>query len=461
MLIRIITVFFLVITLTACGVIYRSVEGGITSFNKSQLLRQGRFGPLTERELEWAKIAWTYIENNTQLKTGLVNTLDSHPSASMASLADYLIALMAAKEFSLITSKEHDERLSLAISFLVDMPLNRFSVPNTFYSSEQGKMVNHLLEPGESGWSSLDVGRLLVVLAIVKQRNNEFSEYVDKAVLRWNFCELVNKEGSLFAGEISNNEVVRSQEGRLGIEEYSAYGYLDWHIVPKKSLMIEPYNVATINGIDLLFDGRDPREYGVITPIIATPYLQLGLEFNWDNIDDVTTSDNYHSNDVLADMADAVYSVQESRWDTERIYTARGEHVVSDKPYFVTDSIYALGTPWITVSEDGFVYDELALVSTRVAFQMWALWKTDYTDRLLVLVRELYDPKRGWYEGRYEVNSSYEKMITLKTNAGVLEALLYKSAGKLYQPNQDKEYRDVRFDSRFDHPQKCNIETFK
>ncbi len=78
----------------------------------------------------------------------------------------------------------------------------------------------------------------------------------------------------------------------------------------------------------------------------------------------------------------------------------------------------------------------------------------------MVLVRELYDPARGWYEGRYELNASYEKSITLKTNAGVLEALLYKANGKLYQPGKEKEHRDVRFNSRFNHPGKCHVETF-
>ena len=219
--------------------------------------------------------------------------------------------------------------------------------------------------------------------------------------------------------------------------------------------------MVTINGVDLLFDGRDPRFTDVLRPVFSTPYLWLGLEFNWDDIDDSTSSDANHSNQVLAAMADSVYRVQQSRWDKDRIYTARGEHVVSGDPYFVYDAIYALGTPWITVAEDGSSHDRLALVSTRVAFQMWALWKTDYTAQLLALVQEMYHPQRGWYEGRYEISSRYEKSITLKTNAGVLEALLYKQSGKLYRPKNTTEYRDIRFQSRFEHPGKCLAETFR
>jgi hypothetical protein len=447
--------------LSSCGVLYKGVQDGMTSLTQSQAIRQGRYGDLTEGELEWARLAWVYIENNTQLKTGLVNNIDNYPTTNMAGIADYLLALTAAREFEFITSKEHDERLSLVLTFLNDMPLSIGQIPNKVYSTQTGQMVDYGNQPNDIGWSSIDVGRLLIVLAIVKQYNPQFIEYIDKAVLKWNFCELVNEEGELFGGSVNNGNVTRYKEGRLGVEEYTSYGYLDWQIVPEKAMRIDPYNVATMYGIDFLFDGRDPRLFDVLRPVYSTPYLQLGLEFNWDNISDSDSSDATHSNEVMSAMADSMYRIQEARWDNDRIYTARGEHIVSGEPYFVYDAIYALGTPWITLSEDGSSYDELALVSTRVAFQMWALWKSDYTDRLMILVQELYDPERGWYEGRYELNSSYEKSISLQTNAGVLEALLYKAKGKLYQPAKNKEYRDVQFNARFSHPGHCLVETFR
>lgn len=447
--------------LSSCGVLYRGVQDGVTSLNQSQAIRQGRHGELTEGELEWARLAWVYVENNTQLKTGLVNSIDNYSTTNMSGIADYLLALTAAREFEFITSKEHDERLSLVLTFLNEMPLSMGQIPNKVYSTQTGQMVDYGNQPNDIGWSSIDVGRLLIVLAIVKQYNPQFIEYIDKAVLKWNFCELVNEEGELFGGNVNNGNVFRYKEGRLGVEEYTSYGYLDWQIVPDKAMRLDPYNVATMYGIDFLFDGRDPRLFDVLRPVYSTPYLRLGLEFNWDNIEDSNSNDATHSNEVMSAMADSMYRIQEARWDNDRIYTARGEHIVSGEPYFVYDAIYALGTPWITLSEDGSSYDELALVSTRVAFQMWALWKSDYTDRLMILVQELYDPDRGWYEGRYELNSRYEKSISLQTNAGVLEALLYKSKGKLYQPEKSKEYRDVQFKSRFSHPGHCLVETFR
>ncbi|MEF1228061.1 DUF3131 domain-containing protein [Vibrio fortis] len=455
------SLLLLSVSISGCGVVYQGVTNSVDSFSQSQVFRQGRHASLTEEELMWAQTAWKYIDNNTQVTTGLVNSIDNFPTTNMAGLADYLISLIAAREFEFISNKEYDERLTLVLSFLNEMDLSYGHAPNKVYSTQSGDMVNYGNQPQDIGWSSLDVGRLLIALAIVKRHSPEFSEYVDKAVLRWNFCELISLDGELYGSMIQDGQLIRYKEGRLGLEEYTSYGYLDWQIVPEKAMNIEPYDVATIYDIDLIFDGRDPRVFNVLRPIYSTPYLWMGLEFNWDKVGDTTSSDSKHTNNTLAAMADAIYQVQEARWDNERIYTARGEHVVTGEPYFVYDAIYGLGTPWITLAEDGSSHDEKALVSTRVAFQMWALWKTDYTDRLMTLVKELYDPQRGWYEGRYELTSAYEKSISLKTNAGVLEALLYKQSGKLYKANKSKEYRDVKFNSRFDHPGKCMVETFR
>ncbi|NLS12040.1 DUF3131 domain-containing protein [Vibrio sp. SM6] len=460
-MLRCFVVLALTFMVSACGVVYRGINSGLDTISQSQMIRQGRYGELTEEELAWATIAWKYVENNTQTATGLVNGIDNLPTTDMDGLADYLVSLLAAKQFEFITNKQYDERLTLVLTFLNEMSLSQDQAPNKVYNTESGDKVNFANQPDDIGWSSLAVGRLLIALSIVRQHSPEFSEYIDKAVLRWNFCELISQEGELYGARIENGVVQRYKEGRLGVEEYTSYGYIDWQIAPIKAMNLEPYNVATIYGVDIIFDGRDPRVYEMLRPVYSTPYLRLGLEFNWDYLRDPYSTDATHTNHNLSAMADAVYQVQEQRWEQDRIYTARGEHITSKDPFFVYDAIYGLGTPWITLADDGSSHDHLALVSTRVAFQMWALWRTDYTKRLMTLVKELYDPERGWYEGRYELTGAYEKSLTLKTNAGVLEALLYKANGKLHKGRDSRAYRDVRFQSRFEHPGHCLVETFR
>lgn len=451
----------LAFSISGCGVIYRGVSDGVMAINHSQLLRQGRYGELTEQELAWAQTAWKYIENNTQVSTGLVNNLDKFPTTNMEGVADYIISLLAAKELEFITSKEYDERLTLVLHFLNTMELSFGRAPNRVYSTETGKMVNYANQEEDIGYSSIEIGRVLIALSLIKQYSPEFSEYVDKAVLRWNFCHLVGEDGELYSTTVNDGQLLRHKDGRLGMEEYSSYGYLEWQIVPYKAMNLEPYEVVTIYDVDILFDGRDPREYESLRPVYSTPYLKMGLEYNWDYYDDVRSNDANHSYRTMSAMADSLYRVQEKRWENERIYTARADHVTTEHPHFVYDAIYAYGTPWVTIAPDGTYYDELALVSTRAAFQMWVLWATDYTDRLVKLVKELYDEQRGWYEGRYELTGGYERNITLETNSGILEAMLYKKQGKLNKKREKTEYKDVRFSSRFDHPGHCFVETFK
>ncbi|MDA6077599.1 DUF3131 domain-containing protein [Edwardsiella anguillarum] len=69
---------------------------------------------------------------------------------------------------------------------------------------------------------------------------------------------------------------------------------------------------------------------------------------------------------------------------------------------------------------------ELALTATRALFGLWVLWDSPYTDALMQLGRWPRDDRRGWYEGRFERSGEYNPVMTLSTNAMVLESLLYK-----------------------------------
>lgn len=454
--------FCLQLSLSSCGVIVRGVDGALTGFSSSQLFRQGRHSTLDETEEVWLKTAWAYFKNNSNLKTGLSNSIDKHGTTTMAHIADYLAAIMIAYEMQVIEIKEFDERLSALLGFLNNMELFQGKVPNKIYNTKNGRMVNFEGKEEQLGWSSIDMGRLLVWLNIVRQRYPEYHEYIDKAVIRWDFCEIVDQDGTLYGGVIVDGQLVTYQEGRLGYEEYAALGFASWGFDVKLSKQLDPYQPIVINGVDLYHDGRDPRISGVLAPVLTTPFAYMGLELNWDNVSDEGSSwDSVHTNYAIADAAKGVYRAQEARYEQEKIMTARAEHVLKSKPHFLFDSIFASGFAWSTISDEGINYPELALVSTKAAFAMWALWKTPYTDKLITVVDQLYNPKRGWYEGRYEESGAYEKAISSATNAMVLEALYYKKNGKIYQPFQGKSYSDVKLEDFFKHPGKCFPENYQ
>jgi hypothetical protein len=140
------------------------------------------------------------------------------------------------------------------------------------------------------------------------------------------------------------------------------------------------------------------------------------------------------SNGGVQALADAVFRAQEARWQREHQLTARSDWQSRQPPYVVLDAVFANGYAWNTVAADGREYPDLALVSTRAAFGMAALWPGEYTQRLMESVQWLHDPDRGWYEGRREQGGAPVANITLATNAAVLESLLFRERGALWRP---------------------------
>jgi hypothetical protein len=183
--------------------------------------------------------------------------------------------------------------------------------------------------------------------------------------------------------------------------------------------------------MEILYDSRDPRQDKIYAPVVTLPHVLSGMEFNWDEIADQQKTEKVRP---LAGLAQSVYNVQEARYRKEHILTARTDHPLARAPNFVYDTVFLGGYAWNTITADGTFAPQEALVSTRAAFGMWALFKTDYTQTLLQTVRTLNDPARGWFEGRLERTGGPELTLSSTTNAVVLEALLYRKTGKFFRP---------------------------
>ncbi len=443
------------ILLAGCGVIVRGVYRGVSSVRDSELFHQGRHGPLSDEEKEWAKAAWKYFENNENPATGLVGSVDQYPAASLWNLADHLAAMLAAKELGLITQRDLDARLSLTLQFLNTMPLFLDRLPNRLYNTASGRMVNYANQPEAIGWSAIDLGRLLLWLRIAAQRYPAYREYIEKAVLRLSFCDVVDECGGLHGGARMQDRLQLLSEGQLGYQQYAALGFQAWGFDTTRASRIAPFARLKIDGVEILYDAEDPRETGGFAPVLSGPAVLEGLELNWDRVDDRTSNDTEHSDFVLADLAERIYAVQEARFRQTHVLTARTDHPLSQNPFFVYDSIFVAGYPWNTISDHGDVFLDKSLVSTRAVFGLWALWRTAYTDELMRGTRHLYDPQKGWFEGRYEATGGYERTISCTTNAIVLESLLYKLQGKLFGRDAPGSYLTAFLADPFRHPGRC------
>ena len=382
----------------------------------------------------WAQVAWKYVQGNTNVQTGLVNGVDGESRASMWDVADYLAALLAARRFKLVDEKEFDERLSKLLDTLNLMPLVGEALPNRLYDTKTRLPVNDLGNATTGSWSAVDVGRLLLWLRITRQRVPEFSEYIDRVVLRWDVCAALDEGGNLMRGDVSASGIKRSNYPRLGYQQYAATGFESWGFNARGGLEFAPSERVKLFGVDLLRDARDERITGNLAPIVSLPSLLSGLELAWTRPGDEPNASKRSFRARSADLARKTYRVQELRYQREKIITARSDHRIGVSPSYVVDSIFVQGYPWNTVSPTGDPLPWQALVATQVVFPTRVLWKTHYADVLTQNVDHLYQADKGWYEGRLERTGGYERLMSLRTNAMVLESLFYQLDGKIYHP---------------------------
>ena len=123
----------------------------------------GEAASLCPVDLEIARIAWKYFENNYNKKTGLVNSADRYPSTTMWDTGSALAATVSAYELGLIDEKSFDERVVSLMSTLSEIKLFNDEAPNKAYNTMTGEMVDYNNKPSPDGIgvSTLDLARLV------------------------------------------------------------------------------------------------------------------------------------------------------------------------------------------------------------------------------------------------------------------------------------------------------------
>ncbi|HEV2611027.1 MAG TPA: DUF3131 domain-containing protein [Noviherbaspirillum sp.] len=384
--------------------------------------------PLDKREIEWARTAWKYFENNINPKTGLVHSVDKYEAATMWDTASFLLALISVERLDLLPQKEFDALMGKALQSLGRMPLYDAALPNKSYSTADLAMVDYAAKPSPNGigWSAIDIGRLLVPLTIVAWNYPEHTDAARRVIARWSLQRLT-RDGVFIGAQVGDDgKQSLLQEGRLGYEQYAAKAA---QLLGIDAAEAHDYRAqlayAEIGGIQVPHDRRDARTMGAHNYVLSEPYVLDGLEFGWDRIS--------------REFAWRVYRAQEERFRATRLLTAVTEDHVDQAPYFVYNTVFSNGKPWSTITEKGEDASRLRSLSVKAAFGWYALYRTDYTEKLIDAVSAQFDPERGWYAGIYEETGAANKAITANTNAVVLESLAFIATGKLMSYRQENK----------------------
>ena len=380
---------------------------------------------LCDDDLEAAKIAWTYYENNYQPKTGLVNSVNKYTSTTMWDTGSAIAATIAAHDFGFIDQKNFDDRIVALIKTLSSMKLFNDEAPNKVYSTTTGKMVDYRNQPSEDGIgvSTLDLARLVSWMNTLICKYPKYTTHANRVLSRWNYDRLI-KNGQMYglAKDAVTKKIRVLQEGRLGYEQYA--GKVFQQIGFDQSVAAD-YENKFRSGMDIYdvpvaFDSRDPRVLGAYNYVVTESYGLDAMEHGYD--------------DVNTPLVRNIFDVQRERWKRTGIVSAISEDNVDRKPYFIYNTIFTAGLPWNTTTDRGVQYNELKSVSTKAAFTMAMLFpKEEYSQVLTEQVESAYDPKKGWYSGVYENGGGYNKATTANTNGIVLSTLLYKKYGSMFE----------------------------
>lgn len=424
-------IIFILGLLTAFGLIFK-LETTSLEFTKTNVAQpmqitfsdsipQASRGELSAEEQQWAKTAWVYFKNNYQPQTGLVNSVNTYPAATMWDTASTLMALISAYRLEIIERKEFEEKLGKALHSLAKLPLFDGQLPNKSYNTQTLEMVNYKNEAVKRGigWSALDIGRVLVPLNIIVWNYPKFTPEV-KAIIRHWQLEKAAKMGEMYGATVDekSGKTVYLQEGRLGYEQYSAKAFnLFGHDVNQSVDYRNHLDYFEIYGIAIPIDKRNPEKFKAHNYVVSESYILEGLEYGWDMIS--------------KEFAYRIYQAQEKRYKETGKVTAVSEDNLNSAPYFVYNTVYTDGKAWNAITETGADAKNFKTVSTKAALGWSILFQGSYGDALRSTVKQLNNPDKGWYSGIFEASQKPNDVLTANTNAIILEALCFKKFGRL------------------------------
>jgi len=396
-------------------------------------------GELCEADLQMARIAWTYFENNYNPETGLVNAVNNFPSTTMWDTGSALAATVAAHDFGFIDKKEFDDRVTAMIGSLARMELFNDEAPNKVYNAQTLQMVDYANKPTEFGIgvSALDLARLMSWTRTLSCMHPKYHNGVKTTLSRWKYDRII-KDKQMFGlalNKFNPEEIKVWQEGRLGYEQYAAkifekYGF-DAEIAA--SYENEFRGNVDILGVNIAHDNRDPRKWHANNYVLTESYTMDAMELGLD--------------DENRDLVRNIFEVQKQRWLTTGIVTAISEDNIDEEPWFLYNTIYNAGESWQTTNSSDVSYEHLKTISVKAAISMAILFPEDeYSAVLMNAVESAYDVEKGWYSGIYESGAGYNTVTTANTNGVILSGFLYKKYGSLF-PHCEQCSRDIELDS--------------
>lgn len=362
-----------------------------------------------------ARAAWAQVNAMYHPQTGLVKAQPTWDYPTAWDIASALASYYAARGLGYISDEEYRQRASRLLETMRKARLYEGIAYGRNYDAKTGELVGPDQKPHQNGtgFSAMDLGRLLVILGIVA-RNDEQLADAARAVATRIDPKRVIRNGYLIGTELNKQRRPEAyQEGRLGYEQYAAAGFALWNMSASGALSAKSNaKKATVLGIPVTADRRG------LDRLTSEPFIMHGLELGW--------------SPEMREMAWQTLSAQAARYATTGKMTMASEDAINLAPhYFYYYCVYCSGKPFvINIHTPGVDLNSPRWVSTKTAFAWHALLPSEYTWLATQAVKPALNQKSGWATGVFEDSNKSTDTYSLNTAALILEAALYRKTGK-------------------------------
>jgi hypothetical protein len=366
--------------------------------------------------LDAARTSWNFVNRITEPSTGLARAHAKYSYVTLWDIAGVIAANYAAHELAFIDDATYDSHIQRILATLSTVDLYDKTAFNRIYDAKTGRMVDNggKISNVGAGWSSVDIGRLLVWLRIVSAKQPKYLPLATQIVQRLNMSKVLD-DGYLRGLQVDPKTGKRETftEDEIGYQQYALSGFSMWGARVNPAGLDVRKNVAAINvlGVRLLITspGNDR--------VMSEPFIMMGMETGFRTAD-------------IARQAAQVLAAQTARYQQTRIVTAVTEDALPDPPYyFYYYSVYHRGRSFVVESLDDKAVERPRWVSSKAAFGWNAVLPNAYTQLVLRTVRPAATTD-GWGSGVYEDTLQPTGVPSLNTAALIMESALYKTRGR-------------------------------
>ena len=362
-----------------------------------------------------ARAAWAFIDRHSSTETGLVSAQPTWAFPTVWDIGSTLGAYHSAHTLGYIDRAEYVSRTRALLETMSSARMYNGIAYGRNYDFRTGELIGHDQQPSENGtgFSAIDLGRLLVWLKIIAVDVPELAELASTVANRLDESRII-ADGYMRGETLTDSgRVSEYQEGRIGYEQYAATGFSLWGMTPANALSTRTNaGRAEVLGVPITTDTRR------LDRLTSEPFILAGMEVGW--------------SDDMRDMAWQTLAAQARRFEETGQITIASEDAIAQAPYyFYYYCVYCSGEEFvINVHSPGTQLDEPRWISTKAAFAWHALVPSAYTWSAVEAVQPALDAQNGWASGVFEGSGESTATFALNNSAVILEAAAYRRLGR-------------------------------